>query len=103
MAARYLMPLLIANGSTVFDIAYQGNIQFIGVGAPWGSGTLILEISPDNGVTWLPIPTASWTANFIATFAIGQGCRVRGTLSGATAPSISVYASYLVGSLSSPM
>jgi hypothetical protein len=100
MAARYAFTPITANGSTVLPLPYTGSLQFIGAGA-FGAGTLILEISPDNGVTWVALTGASWTAAFNAVVTVGQGCQVRATLSGATAPAINLWATHTVADLAS--
>lgn len=57
----------------------------------WGSGTLVLEVSPDGGTTWYK-QQAGITANGIQYAAGVTDLLGRFTLSGATSPSLAVYA-----------
>lgn len=56
-----------------------------------GGGTLILQMSPDGGTTWVAVPSASWTsetANQLVAHVTAYGNDVRLDLSGATSPDL---------------
>ena len=59
----------------------------------WGTfdagTTATLQMTPDNGTTWLDVPSASFTAAGILTFK-PAGFALRGVVSGGTAPSINM-------------
>lgn len=57
----------------------------------WGAGTLVLQVSPDGGTTWYN-QQAGITANGIQYAAGVTDLLGRFTLSGATAPSLTVFA-----------
>jgi hypothetical protein len=81
---------LVSNGSTaVFEhfSRYRGTFWAFGT---FGGGTVVLEASRNNGTTWIPLPSTSFTANNFVNFQINSPCSLRVTLSGATAPSLFV-------------
>lgn len=55
----------------------------------WGAATAKLQISPD-GVTWLDLTGASFTADGYATFEIATDVRVRGVISGGTGANLNM-------------
>lgn len=87
---------LAANGSTAtfaVDSLVNEVTVYLGTGATFGSGTLVLQASPDGGTTWMNVPNFSWTAG-TANFQLGRfiayGSLFRFTLSGATSPVLDV-------------
>lgn len=62
-----------------------------GTFAAWGTfggGTCTLQLSPDDGTTWIDVPGASLAANGAVNFSLGP-CRLRASLAGATTPNLS--------------
>lgn len=77
---------LSANGSTGnHNIPVSGDYMFYGVGT-FGGGTLILEASPDKGVSWFTVDVLYESGRLIRYLVSGEIIRI--SLSGATAPSI---------------
>lgn len=73
------------NGSS---IAHDGGDVFVGLSGSFGSGTVTLEVSDDNGLTYYPIVDSEKTAadGYIAD--LPNECLIRMSLSGSTSPSI---------------
>lgn len=69
------------NHRNAFDIDAWGT---------WGSGTLTVQYSPDNGTTWITVSGVSLTANGSATMGGVPGDLFRPVLAGATNPSLTV-------------
>jgi hypothetical protein len=57
----------------------------------WGSGTLIVQSSPDGGTTWIAVASASWTSGdgYLGSVR-AYGRDIRLSLSGSTTPSLTV-------------
>jgi len=57
----------------------------------WGSGTLIVQSSPDGGTTWIAVASASWTSGdgYLGSVR-AYGKDIRLSLSGSTSPSLTV-------------
>ncbi len=94
---------LTANGSTnpfiyvpnpaypvTTDVVGSNVLTWVGQGT-WGSGTLVLEVSPDGGTTWFK-QQAGISSNGIQYASGVTDTLCRFTLSGATNPSLSIYA-----------
>lgn len=82
---------MTTNTSTVaFEASGQTGICAAGT---FGGGTMVLEVSPDGGTTWIPLAGASYTAAFTTVITMASGARLRAVLTGATTPSISVWRS----------
>lgn len=87
---------LVANSSTT-AVPYEARKGRCTVAA-WGTfsgGTLAMQMSPDNGTTWINIDpdgstTCTFTNNGVGNFQINIDCLVRATLTGATSPSVNV-------------
>ena len=78
---------LAANGSTgAIDVSGASQVT-LGASGTWGGGTLTWEISLDHGTTWVT-SGLSQTADG-SKILTNPATQVRGTLAGATAPSIS--------------
>lgn len=67
----------------------------ITVQGTWGSGTHVLQTSVDNGTTWITVADSALTTNGSLVAEFGRGELVRGSLSGATAPSLTVCATII--------
>ena len=84
---------LNANGSTPIiaptNLNANGSTLELFVTGTFGGGSVIVEQSPD-GVNWFSVGTAV-TARSRTTISIFSGSRLRITLSGATAPSLTVW------------
>lgn len=87
---------ITANGSTA-PIVYnpQTDRSTIAVWGTFDGGTMKLQASPDNGVTWIDVDrsgstNATFTANGLGNYQINIPCLLRATLTGATAPSLYV-------------
>lgn len=78
---------LTSNTSTS-AIIHTGGEFFAAISGTWGGGTATLEISYDQGVTFVTLGTdAVKTAD--ATFRVqAPDCQLRFTLTGATSPSL---------------
>lgn len=79
---------LTADGQTTGTPHPGGSAAFYGVGT-FGSGTLTMEVSFDGGTTWVDVLDSAMTADDVYAFVLPP-CLVRGDLSGATNPSITV-------------
>lgn len=85
---------LTADGQSA---AYEcpGDVNDIDVylddGETWGSGTLIVQSSPDGGTTWIAVASASWTSGdgYLGTVR-AYGKDIRLSVSGSTTPSLTV-------------
>lgn len=88
MAGRSGPTNLTDNGSTTAVMWHGGEIQVCATGT-FGTGTVVLEYSYDEGTTWATVGSGSLTANgtFVEKVAPGP---VRATLSGASGPDINV-------------
>jgi len=82
-----------ASGAGGADL--RGAYVFITTGGH-GGGTLTLQISPDDGVTWVAVPSATFTAATPIVVDIPTRSLVRGSLAGSTAPTLTLRASSLV-------
>jgi len=61
----------------------------------WGSGTLSVETTYDNGTTWIPSDvTTQLSANGQFNFMISGGPKIRLTLAGATSPNLKYWLNY---------
>lgn len=89
MAGLTFTQSLAANGSTAgYAVPVGGYVSLYGFGT-FGGGTLALQSSPD-GTNWFNLATI--TANGRMQAYLNTGERVRGNLTGATAPSVTVTA-----------
>lgn len=84
---------LTANGATNPVPWYGGAGTFSAYGN-FGGGTATLQMSPDNGTTWINVDSSgehysTFAANGTCGFVLGL-CLIRVQLTGATAPSITV-------------
>lgn len=91
----YVVPApLVDNGATnPIDFTPSTDRATIVVWGDFGGGTAALQMSPNNGVTWIPvIPTVatSFTANGMANFQINISCKIRVELTGATLPNLNI-------------
>lgn len=82
---------LLANGQTTAIGWLGGRGNFIAQGT-FGSGTIKLQASFDDGTTWIDVDKSgdtyvTFTSNGVGGFELGA-CQLRASLSGATAPSI---------------
>jgi len=60
----------------------------IGLSGTFGSGTVTVHVSDDNGVTYSPSVDSACTAADRFNFAVTDDCVVKLVLTGATSPSI---------------
>lgn len=87
---------LTANGTTPPAPWYGGAGTFSASGT-FGGGTAKLQMSPNNGVTWIDVDRSGDT--YVTFTANGEGgfelapCLLRVSLTGATSPSLSFKAS----------
>ena len=56
-----------------------------------GGSTAKLQISPDNGTTWIDIDNASATASIAKLLGYIPKCKIRGTTASGTAANIDIY------------
>lgn len=88
---------LTANGVTAPTFWSGGRGTFMAFGT-FGGGTAKLQMSPNSGVTWIDVDRSGDT--FVTFTANGEGgfelapCFIRVSLTGATAPSLSVKANH---------
>lgn len=59
----------------------------------FGGGTITVQVSPDNGTTWIST-SATLTAAGVTNFIGGEGLLFRLALTGATNPSISAWVAF---------
>lgn len=95
MAMHRVFTNLSANGkSGVLTVTDSAKSVVIVASGTFGSGTLGIEISPDDGTTWVPVEGASNTltkAGIVDTFVVPQMCQVRLDFSGATNPTLQAW------------
>jgi len=96
MDIRLLNATFAANGSTATR-SHEGDAVFaFSATGTFGSGTVVLQWSPDSGTTWITVKTQQGTdvsltaAGYFTRIYLPFGCLVRATLTGATSPSITV-------------
>lgn len=82
---------LTANGATT-PVRWSGGIGSVAAWGTFGGGTVALQMSPDNGTTWMNVDRTSdtyvtYTAPGNGDFQIGL-CLLRFNLTGATTPSV---------------
>ena len=85
----YIVPApLLANGATSpIDFTPSTDRATIVVWGVFDGGTAVLQMSPDNGATWIPVTPVvitAFTANGMANFQINISCKIRIELTGAT-------------------
>ena len=56
----------------------------------WGSGTIKLQLSPDDGVTWVDVPSASFTANSCLNVNVAADLKYRANLAGSTGANLNL-------------
>jgi len=96
MSATFLLENITADGTTTGNgVIADGGSKTIAAWSPtnnFGGGTVAVEFSPDNEVTWIPLKRID---NTVVTFTtndaemvsrLGQGMKIRGELTGATNP-----------------
>jgi len=82
---------LTANGATL-PVPWSGGVGMVAAWGSFGGGTLALEMSPDNGATWIAVDRGG--DSFVTFTAAGNGafqlgiCLLRLNLAGATTPSV---------------
>lgn len=72
------------NGASEFAPS-TGRFATLLASGTWGGALLTVEISPDEGVTWIATEV-QLSANGVKNFIAGKGTRYRVVLSGSTAP-----------------
>ncbi|WP_316195948.1 MULTISPECIES: hypothetical protein [unclassified Bradyrhizobium] len=82
---------LTENGATA-PIPWSGGRGTAAAWGTFGGGTAALQMSPDNGTTWINVDKAaetfvSFTANGSGGFELGL-CLLRFSLTGATTPAV---------------
>jgi hypothetical protein len=82
---------LTANGATD-SISWYGGPSTVAAWGNFGGGTVTLQMSPDNGVTWIDVDRTgdtfvSFTGDGIGGCTLGP-CLLRFSLAAATAPSV---------------
>ncbi|UVO33789.1 hypothetical protein KUL72_19905 [Bradyrhizobium arachidis] len=82
---------LTANGAST-PVPWSGGFGTVAAWGTFGGGTVTLQMSPDNGNTWINVDRSSdtyvtFTANGQGDFQLGL-CLLRFNLTGATAPSV---------------
>lgn len=79
---------LTADGAAS-SVAWQGGEGTLIAYGTFGSGTVALQFSPDNGNTWIDAGV-SLTADGHGAFDLPAGVSLRANLSGASSPSVNV-------------
>lgn len=75
-------------------VGVHGQITLVAWGT-FSATTVRLQVSPDQGTTWVNVTNASFTAAGHLTLAMASGSYVvRGTTTGGTAPSVSLAIRY---------
>lgn len=82
---------LTANGASA-SVPWRGGIGSVAAWGNFGGGTVSLQMSPDNGTTWINVDRSgdtyvTYTANGQGDFQLGL-CLLRFNLAGATTPNI---------------
>jgi|TARA_R110000824_G_scaffold31783_5_gene103097 hypothetical protein len=76
-----------ADGNST-EVAWPGGVGQMVVEGTWGGGTVALQMSPDDSVTWVAIGgDATITADGVVSFNL-NGCDIRLNLSGSTGANI---------------
>ncbi len=92
MAINQVFTALAANGNSgaFSNTTASRTMLIIGQGT-FGGGTLSIEISPDDGVTFVKLDSPSLTADGIIEVSIPDETQVRLALAGATAPTLNAW------------
>lgn len=64
-----------------------GALNTLYLSGTWGSGTVTVEASPDDGTTWVAVPDLSFTANSVKNL-VFRFTKIRLKLNGATNPTL---------------
>lgn len=87
---------LTANGNSVVDIRHeQGGEYYLDVHGSFGSGSVALQLSHNNGTDYYPVTTdvgtdLGVTADYNAVLTLPGGSKVKFVLTGATSPDIDI-------------
>ena len=88
-----LLTAVAANGSGTAQ-AIKGNTMFeFNTAFAWGTwdgATVILEVSPDEGTTWIAVTDLTFTENSMINVNLAVGIEVRGTVSGVGTSSVNL-------------
>lgn len=69
----------------------------IDIWGTFGGGTYLVQVSPDNGTTWITLPNGSFTAaGVLAPVWMGRGDLIRISGSGGTGNSVSATANEVI-------
>lgn len=90
MATELFKHNLTADGQTP-EVNWPGGTGTFAVYGTFGSGTAKLQVSLNEGSTWLDVGTdTEFTANGIGNYELPPGSLLRADLSGATDPDLTV-------------
>jgi len=88
-----VMDAVAADGNSSVYVWRGGKGTLVGAGT-FGSGTLSVQVSLDNGTTWVGLASATMTAASAITFEVHR-CQMRFNLAGATGPTLNAWVSWL--------
>lgn len=92
MKLQLVSAVLTDNGNGI-TVAASGEDMLIIPKGTFGGGTLTLKVSADNGSTFVALnPSVTWTSAVGVSVSLPKGTIFRVELTGATTPSLDVYA-----------
>lgn len=71
------------------EVAWGGGLGTLVAEGTFGTGTVALQVSIDEGTTWITYTGSGMTSSEVEQFQIGP-CMLRANLAGATSPTIRV-------------
>lgn len=78
-----------ADGNST-SLSWGGGIGTVAIKGNFGGGTVTMQFSPDNGVTWVNTDLA-YDAEIATNFRIYSKCNIRLNLAGATSPDLNAW------------
>ena len=84
-----LLDAVTADGAGTPIVAKGGTRSIFAYGT-FGGGTCTLEMSPDDGTTWIQHVDLTFTTNSVVNFLIANGISIRGNLSGSAGANLNL-------------
>ena len=84
-----LLEAVTADGAGTPLVAKGGTRSIFAYGT-FGGGTCTLEMSPDDGTTWINHPDLTFTTDAVVNFLIASGISIRGNLVGSSGANLNL-------------